>query len=181
MKKREIDQLEGLRLLYQPGSCDPKALLLVSADGMRNPNIMPFTSWFLTLTESPQWHFTVYIFTRHHTHSLVEQTGQFTVNVPGGDMNNTVEWCGSVSGRDHDKFKARGLTPVPSRIVIPPLIGECPAQFECRTCSTRPFMMTFPGEDREDLEMTMFESEILAFYVDDDAPAELTGKGSGQT
>jgi flavin reductase (DIM6/NTAB) family NADH-FMN oxidoreductase RutF len=73
-----------------------------------------------------------------------------------------------MSGRDHDKFKECGLTPVTSRYVKPPIIEECIAHFECETYNKKPFMMTFPGEDKKPLEMTIFEGRVLAAHVNED-------------
>ena len=45
--------------------------------------------------------------------------------------------CGSISGRDHDKFTEVGLTPLPATQVAPPLIAECPVNIECRLLSVQ--------------------------------------------
>jgi len=42
-----------------------------------------------------------------------------------------VDWCGFHSGRNCDKFKETGLTPLPAEKVLPPLIAECPLSLEC--------------------------------------------------
>ena len=159
----DIEPIEGLKLLYKPDSTDPKALLLVSADGKGITNIMSFGSWFVSPLEPRGWCFSVHIFPKHYTHDLIEKTGEFTVNVPGDGMDDVVKYCGSVSGRDHDKFKDLSLTKVSSRYVSAPIIGECAVHLECETLNSRPFTMTFPGQDREDLPMTIFASRILAF------------------
>ena len=41
-------------------------------------------------------------------------------------------WCGVRSGRDFDKFRETGLTPVPAERVAAPLIAEAPVSIECR-------------------------------------------------
>jgi flavin reductase (DIM6/NTAB) family NADH-FMN oxidoreductase RutF len=65
------------------------------------------------------------------THGLVEASGQFTLNIPIAAQLRMVDWCGTVSGRDTDKFSAAGLTPVPGERVSAPLIDECPVALEC--------------------------------------------------
>ncbi|MFH1584279.1 MAG: flavin reductase family protein, partial [Actinomycetota bacterium] len=42
------------------------------------------------------------------------------------------DYCGNVSGRDVNKFKKTGLTPLPGKIVKSPLIKECPINLECK-------------------------------------------------
>jgi flavin reductase (DIM6/NTAB) family NADH-FMN oxidoreductase RutF len=43
-----------------------------------------------------------------------------------------MEYCGTNSGVEVDKWKACGFTPVPGKVVRVPLIAECPVNFECR-------------------------------------------------
>ena len=62
-----------------------------------------------------------------------------------------------------DKFKERGLTPVPGNTVKAPLVGECPVALECRV--------------KEALELGshwLFIAEILAVRVD---PGLVDGNG----
>ena len=66
-----------------------------------------------------------------YTFSNLREVKEFVVNVPTADMLDKVWICGKLSGRDSDKFKISGLTPVPSKIVKPPRIEECPVQLEC--------------------------------------------------
>ena len=67
-----------------------------------------------------------------YTYSLIEQSGDFTVNVLPSSLKEVAQYCGTVSGRDHDKFKEKGLTAVPSLKVKTPLIQECLLHVECR-------------------------------------------------
>jgi len=67
-----------------------------------------------------------------HTYEFIERNGEFTVNVPTPGMREVVLFCGSVSGRDHDKFREKKLTPLPGRKVGCPVIGDCSVNFECR-------------------------------------------------
>ena len=53
------------------------------------------------------------------------------VNLPTVSLLDKVDRCGTVSGRDVDKFAAVGLTPLPASRVKPPLIAECPINVEC--------------------------------------------------
>jgi len=164
----DIDYVEGLKLLYKPNSVDPKALLLASSDGMERVNVMPFGSWSVSPAAPGGWTFSVYIVKSHYSYDLVEQTGQFTVNLPREGMEDAVKYCGSVSGRNHDKFTECGFTQVPSRYVAPPIIGECGVHIECKVKSKLPFWVTFPGENRKDIEMPLFVAQIASIYADAD-------------
>ena len=67
-----------------------------------------------------------------HSHGLIRQSGEFTVNIPTAAMAADVDWCGVVSGRDHRKFAERNLTPIAGSKVSAPLVAECPLGLECR-------------------------------------------------
>ena len=67
-----------------------------------------------------------------HSHGLIRQSGEFTVNLPTAAMAADVDWCGVVSGRDHRKFAERHLTPLAGSKVAAPLVAECPLGLECR-------------------------------------------------
>jgi len=48
------------------------------------------------------------------------------------DIVRETLFCGRRSGRTYDKFKETKLTPLPAKIVKPPIIKECVAHLECR-------------------------------------------------
>ena len=47
-------------------------------------------------------------------------------------MADAVDLCGTVSGRDHDKFAECGFTAGQSPAVTSPYIDECGLVYECR-------------------------------------------------
>jgi flavin reductase (DIM6/NTAB) family NADH-FMN oxidoreductase RutF len=63
---------------------------------------------------------------------IIERSRELVINIPSSDILGEVDYCGSVSGRDVDKFAETGLTPEPSEEVGPPLIKECPINLECK-------------------------------------------------
>jgi len=67
-----------------------------------------------------------------HTLEHIRKQGDFTVNVPSTSLAPLVDYCGLVSGRDHDKFAETGLTLAASSAVTSPMIEECPYNMECR-------------------------------------------------
>jgi flavin reductase (DIM6/NTAB) family NADH-FMN oxidoreductase RutF len=76
--------------------------------------------------------FVVLVRPSRYTYKLIEETGEFTVNIVPPKLKEVVQYCGTVSGRDHDKFKEKKLTAIPSKKVKPPIIKECILHFECR-------------------------------------------------
>lgn len=74
---------------------------------------------------------------RNYTFTILEATGECVINIPTRELAEKVVQCGNTFGRKVDKFRAVGLTPVPSSRVAVPLIGECYANLECRVMDTR--------------------------------------------
>lgn len=68
-----------------------------------------------------------------YTYSRMEEVEEFTVNVPSTKLAAAALHCGTVSGRDHDKFAEMGLTAVPAQQVEAPIIEECHIHYECRS------------------------------------------------
>ena len=66
-----------------------------------------------------------------YSYGLIERSGEFVVNIPTKDILKETDFCGTVSGKDVDKFSQTGLTPEPAEKVKPPLIKECPVNIEC--------------------------------------------------
>ena len=64
---------------------------------------------------------------------MLDENGDFTVNVMPDAMKDVVTYCGTVSGRDHDKFAEKHLTALPGLQVNVPIIGESRVAYECRT------------------------------------------------
>lgn len=76
--------------------------------------------------------FTVLVRPSRYTFQCLEVTGDFTINVPPADRKDITDFCGTVSGREHDKLAVLNLSALPSRHVKSPGITECPIVFECR-------------------------------------------------
>jgi flavin reductase (DIM6/NTAB) family NADH-FMN oxidoreductase RutF len=66
-----------------------------------------------------------------YSYGLIDGSGEFVVNIPTVEILREVDFCGTVSGKDVDKFSETGLSPEPAEKVRPPLIRECPVNIEC--------------------------------------------------
>lgn len=71
-----------------------------------------------------------------YTYDHLSARKAFTVNVPGEAFAAKADYFGIVSGRNHDKFKETGLTPVKADLVDAPYISEFPLILECRLIQT---------------------------------------------
>jgi len=112
--------------------------LVTCVDLSGKPNIIAVSqvakAWGLPLDESDPGFgvFFVMIHPARYSHKLIEDTGEFVINVATVDIAEHVWYCGVRSGRVFDKFKETGLTPVPAEYIKPPLIAECPINIECK-------------------------------------------------
>ncbi len=78
----------------------------------------------------PTW--TVLVRPSRFTYQLIEESGDFTVNVPSPDLADAVTYLGTKSGRDEDKLAKLGLAIVPAQKVTSGIIAPCPINYECK-------------------------------------------------
>jgi len=104
-------------------------VLITTCDGSGKPDVATF-SFFMPVSFEPKY-VAFAVAPQRLTFANLREVREFVVNVPTIEMLNEVWICGSVSGREADKFKLTGLTAVPSVKVKPPRIKECPVQLEC--------------------------------------------------
>lgn len=88
---------------------------------------------------------------------LIEQSGEFIVNVPPKDLKRQIYYCGFHSGRKVNKFQESGLTAQAARCVKAPTIQECAAFLECQVNQA-----VDTGDKR------LFIGIVLEAYADED-------------
>jgi flavin reductase (DIM6/NTAB) family NADH-FMN oxidoreductase RutF len=97
--------------------------------------------------------FTVLVRPSRYTYEFIEESGDFTVNVPTPAMKDFVLFCGTKSGRDHDKFTEFQMTVTPGETVDAVTIDACPLVYECRVVQ------------KNDVNPATFDPAIIApFY-----------------
>jgi len=108
-----------------------KGVLITTKAGDR---VNPMTiSWGQIGIEWNRPIFTTYVRTGRLTHEMLEESGEFTVNIPMEDKAGKIlGFCGTKSGRDFDKVKELGLTLVEGGHVDVPGILELPMTLECK-------------------------------------------------
>ncbi|MDQ7825030.1 MAG: flavin reductase family protein [Candidatus Eremiobacteraeota bacterium] len=106
--------------------------------GRERPNIMTI-GWGSVAVIWKFPIFTVLVRPTRHSFSLIEEWGEFTVNVPHeNSLKKELLFCGTKSGRDVDKFRETGLTASPGRRVSVPFIADCEWIYECRVLFRQP-------------------------------------------
>ena len=66
----------------------------------------------------------------------VEETGEFVYNMATYELRDAVNLTSQIIDSSVDEMAAAGLTPVPSRLVAPPRVGESPISIECKHHTT---------------------------------------------
>jgi len=148
---KKVDLNSAYKLLH------PKHTVLVSCVGSSGKTNVITLAWCTPVSKKPPL-LMVSITPRRYSYKLIEETGEFVVNVPEMSIVKETLFCGRVSGRDVDKFKAAGLTPAPAKIVKAPIIKECVGHLECK------LRQKIPAGDH-----VMFIGEVVAAYADEKA------------
>lgn len=77
--------------------------------------------------------FVAYVREGRYTRRMIDESGEFTVNIPYGDVDSRIlGFCGTKSGRDTDKIAQLGLDLVDSSVVNVPGIRQLPLTLECK-------------------------------------------------
>lgn len=78
-------------------------------------------------------YFIVYVREGRYTRELIDESMEFTVNIPYGEYDKKIiGYCGSRSGKDIDKLKDLNLTLIDGETVNVPAIKELPLTLECK-------------------------------------------------
>ncbi len=105
-----------------------------------------------------------------HTFGIMEKAADFTVTLPLSDMRNELEYCGSSSGRDVDKFKESNLEIDKSQKVVSPIIKAHAYHYECKIVYKSAMDPAFLAKDydsslypQKDYH-TLYFGEVVACY-----------------
>ncbi len=150
---------------WKPGTVIyPLPAVLVSCGATPDEYNMLTVAWTGTVCTSPAM---CYISVRpeRHSYGIIRRTGAFVINLTTRDLARATDWCGVRSGRDCDKFREMGLTPLPAEQVEAPIVAESPVNIECRVKQVIPL----GSHD-------MFLAEVVHVQVDAELIDPATGK-----
>ena len=77
------------------------------------PNIITL-AWAGTVCSSPAM-VSISVRPERYSHDIIEESGEFVINLVTEKLIRSCDWCGVRSGRDVDKFEACRLTALPGR------------------------------------------------------------------
>lgn len=116
---------------FKPGNMlYPVPVVMVSCkrEGER-PNIIT-VAWAGTVCTKPAM-LSISVRPERYSYGIIEESGEFVVNLVTKELVYAADYCGVKSGREIDKFKAAGLTQLPSVQIAAPGIMESPVNLEC--------------------------------------------------
>ncbi|MFB0524911.1 MAG: flavin reductase family protein, partial [Phycisphaerae bacterium] len=113
--KKEVE-LSKAKWLVESG-----CVVLVTSGTMQKANIMTF-SWQTPVNSAEPCLILLAISHARYSYELIKQNHELVINVPGERLLEQTHFVGQVTGKNIDKFKESGLTPVPAKVVEPPLI-----------------------------------------------------------
>lgn len=152
---------------WKPGTLIyPLPAVLVTTGATPEEYNMLTIAWTGTICTDPPM---CYISVRkeRHSYDIIRRTGEFCINLTTEDMAHATDWCGVRSGRNEDKWKATGLTPMANPHVSAPIIAESPLSICCRV-----------REVKELGSHDMFIADVVGVEADDRFIDPETGKFS---
>ena len=152
---------------WKPGTLIyPLPAVLVTCGTTPEEYNMLTIAWTGTIcTEPPMCYISVR--KERHSYDIIKRTGEFVINLTTEEMARATDWCGVRSGRNEDKWKATGLTPMANPHVSAPIIAESPLSICCRV-----------REVKELGSHDMFIADVVGVEADDRYIDPETGKFS---
>lgn len=134
----------------------PLPAVMVSVADQEGKNNIITVAWAGTICTNPPM-VSISVRPERYSYHMIEETGDFVINLTTEELAKATDYCGVRSGRDVDKFKEMNLTAKPSLEVKAPLIEECPVNIECKVVK------------KEELgSHHMFIAEVKAVHVEED-------------
>ena len=130
------------------------AVLVSTADKEGNSNLLTI-AWTGTICSDPPM-VSISVRPERYSYHMIEETGEFVINLTTEKLCFATDYCGVKSGRDVDKWKKMKLTKVPGEKVKVPMIKESPVNLECRVT-----------EKKELGSHHMFLAEVVAVHADE--------------
>ncbi len=137
-KQNKTQPVSAQREMWKPGNMlYPVPAVMVSCGRQgEKPNIIT-VAWAGTVCSDPPM-LSISIRKERYSYGLIQDSGEFVVNLVNRKLVFAADFCGVKSGRDVDKFAGLKLEPLPSCHVGPPGIAQSPVCLECRVVQQIP-------------------------------------------
>jgi flavin reductase (DIM6/NTAB) family NADH-FMN oxidoreductase RutF len=130
-------------------------VFLVSADEAGKPNVMA-VSWSFFGFEWYKPIFIVPVRPERFSYNNIKEKGRFVISVQPPSMDEDMQYVGTHSGRNEDKFKNRNLTPIQIPSFDVPGIQGSLLHFACEVIHT--------ADSQPRSSHTLFFGEIVGAY-----------------
>ena len=67
-----------------------------------------------------------------YTYELITSSKEFIINIPTKEQLDKIHICGTISGRNEDKYQKASFTPLKGNQADSYFIEECPVNLECQ-------------------------------------------------
>jgi flavin reductase (DIM6/NTAB) family NADH-FMN oxidoreductase RutF len=92
----------------------------------------------------------------------IQETGEFVWNLATMDIAPQMNQTSATVPHEVDEFALAGLTPIPSRLVKVPRVGESHVTFECKLSD----IIQLKGADGKKAESWLVLGEVVAVHID---------------
>ncbi len=116
----------GAKTLAQPAP----VWVVGSYDSQGKPNMMTIAWGGICCSQPPC--VTISLRKETYTYGCIKERKAYTINIPSVAMVKEVDYVGTTSGKNVDKFAMTKLTPVRSDLVDAPYVKEFPLVVECK-------------------------------------------------
>ncbi|MEM3407628.1 MAG: flavin reductase family protein [Nitrososphaerota archaeon] len=123
--KIEVDLNESYKLLH------PRPVAMICSIGNDGKINIMACSWITPISDEPPL-IAISLWSKGYTHKLIDEIGEFTVNIPSINLLEKVWIAGTKSGSKVDKAKLLKLSFKESKKVKPPIINDCIGNLECK-------------------------------------------------
>ena len=120
-----------MRQEWKPGNMlYPLPAVMVTSGDINNKMNIFTVAWCGNCCTNPPY---VYISVRpsRYSYDLIMESKDYVINLVTKDLVKACDYCGVVSGREHDKFKEMNLTPVKLNGTNVPGIEEAQVNIVC--------------------------------------------------
>ena len=134
---------------------NPVPVVLIASKNARGLFNVFTVAWTGTICTNPPM-ISISIRKNRLSYEYINETKEFTLNIPSYSLVKETDFCGVKSGRDVDKIKEMNFTMKNSSNINVPYINECLISLECKV--------------KQIIELgthDLFISEVLSSHIDD--------------
>lgn len=133
---------------------NPVPVVLIASKNSEGLSNVFTVAWTGTICTNPPM-ISISVRKNRLSYEYINETKEFTLNMPSYNLVKETDFCGVRSGRDIDKIKELNFEMIDSDNISVPYINQCPISLECKV--------------KQIIELgthDLFISEVLACHVD---------------